>query len=67
MNPIKVSVRWWDGYLEQFECEKVRFGAYLLWMRLTNGENRHIPLLAGVRTFSMYPESHENIVCDSKM
>jgi hypothetical protein len=53
-----VNVRWFDGYLERFECEDVRFGSDLLWMRLTIGQNRHIPLRQ-VRWFSLTPESHE--------
>jgi len=55
---IKVNVRWFDGYLEEFECKEVRFGSDLLWMRLTSGQNRHIPLRQ-VRWFSQTPESHE--------
>jgi len=55
---IVVNVRWFDGYLETFECEEVRFGGYLLWMRLTSGKNRHIPLWQ-VRWYSTTPESHE--------
>lgn len=61
MNKTKkvvVNVRWWDGYLETFEASEVRFGSDLLWMRLTNGSNRHIPLRS-VRWFSTTPESHE--------
>ena len=54
----KVFVRWWDGYAEQFEVNEVRFGSDLLWMRLANGQNRHIPLRQ-VRWFSVNPESHE--------
>ena len=56
---IKVTVRWHDGYLEDFECTEVRFGSDLLWMRLVNNQNRHIPLRT-VRWFSVYPESHED-------
>ena len=55
---IIVNVRWWDGYLEVFECSEVRQGAYILWMRLSNGQNRTIPLQANVRWFSTDPESH---------
>jgi hypothetical protein len=58
---IKVTVRWHDGYLEEFDATEVRFGHALLWMRLTNGGNRHIPLIGNVRWFSTTPESHENI------
>jgi hypothetical protein len=58
-NSVKVTVRWFDGYKETFECQEVRFGKDLLWMRLTNGKNRHIPLCAHVRWFSTDPESHE--------
>jgi len=55
---IQVSVRWWDAYFEDFEAVQVRFGSDLLWMKLKDGGNRHIPLRA-VRWFSIYPESHE--------
>lgn len=54
----KVTVRWWDGYLETFEATEVRFGCDLLWMRLVNGSNRHIPLRQ-VRWYSTSIESHE--------
>ena len=52
-----VHVRWIDGYLEKFEASEVRFGSDLLWMRLANGENRHIPL-SSVRWFGLDKESH---------
>jgi hypothetical protein len=58
---IKVTVRWHDGYLENFEATEVRFGSDLLWMRLTSEQNRHIPLRS-VRWFSQTPESHEQMV-----
>lgn len=54
----KVTVRWWDGYIEEFEATEVRFGCDLLFMRLTNGKNRQIPL-RGVRWFGMTQESHQ--------
>ena len=57
---IQVNVRWFDGYLETFEAEEVRFGSDLLWMRLKSGKNRHIPLRT-VRWFSVTPESHEHV------
>jgi len=53
-----VYVRWFDGYLERFECDDVRFGSDMLWMRLTIKQNRHIPLRQ-VRWYSITPESHE--------
>jgi len=56
---ITVNVRWYDGYLETFEATEVRFGNALLWLRLKDGGNRHIPLNGGVRWFSTTPESHE--------
>ena len=59
MKDIKVTVRWHDGYLEEFEATEVRAGCDLLWMRLKNDSNRHIPLRS-VRWFSVTPESHEN-------
>lgn len=55
---IEVNVRWFDGYLETFQTTEVRFGSDLLWMRLANGTNRHIPLNGGVRWFSLEQESH---------
>ena len=59
-NDIIVNVRWLDGYLEAFRGNIVRAGADLLWIRLPNGSNRHIPL-SGVRWYSTDPESHECI------
>lgn len=56
----KVTVRWWDGYLEEFECSEVRFGSDLLFLRLESGSNRHIPLRQ-VRWFSLEKESHESV------
>ena len=53
-----VTVRWFDGYMEEFEATEVRFGSDLLWMRLANGQNRHIPLRP-VRWFGMSQESHQ--------
>jgi len=55
--PNCVNVRWLDGYLETFEATDVRFGCDLLWLRLVDGANRHIPLRA-VRWFSLSQESH---------
>ena len=54
----KVTVRWWDGYMEEFETTEVRFGSDLLFMRLADGKNRHIPLRQ-VRWFGMSQESHQ--------
>jgi hypothetical protein len=54
----RVTVRWYDGYMESFECEEVRFCSDLLWMHLKDGKNRHIPL-GHVRWYALYPESHE--------
>ncbi len=51
-----VRVRWFDGYLEKFEAEEVRFGSDLLWLKLKDKENRHIPLRQ-VRWFSLDPYS----------
>ncbi len=58
MDNIKVNVRWMDGYYESFDCVEVRFGLDLLWLRLNEGKNRHIPLRS-VRWFSVTPESRE--------
>ena len=52
-----VNVRWFDGYLEVFEATEVRFGNFYLWLRLSDGQNRHIPLHQ-VRWFSLSKESH---------
>lgn len=53
-----VTVRWWDGYKEDFRATEVRFGSDLLWMRLEDGNNRHIPLRM-VRWFGTSIESHQ--------
>ena len=53
-----VTVRWFDGYMEEFKATEVRFGSDLLWMRLEDGKNRHIPLRQ-VRWFGMTQESHQ--------
>lgn len=53
-----ITVRWFDGYMEVFEAAEVRFGSDLLWMRLKDGNNRHIPLRQ-VRWFGMSTESHQ--------
>lgn len=58
-----VNVRWHDGYIETFEAVEVRFGSDLLWMRLADGKNRHIPLRS-VRWFSLSSESHERVMGD---
>jgi len=55
---IIVYVRWFDGYLEEFLCDEVRFGSDLLWLKLLSGKNRHIPVRQ-VRWYSITPESHE--------
>ena len=54
----KVVVRWWDGYLERFNCTEARFGSDLLWLKLVGSKNRHIPLRQ-VRWYSVTPGSHE--------
>jgi hypothetical protein len=61
MNDVRVNVRWMDGYYESFDCIEVRFGLDLLWLRLNEGKNRHIPLRS-VRWFSVTPESREESV-----
>lgn len=55
-----VTVRWFDGYLEEFEATEVRFGCDLLWIRLSNGQNKHIPLRQ-VRWFGMTEESYQKV------
>ena len=59
--PNIVTVRWHDGYLEEFRATEVRFGCDLLWMRLEDGKNRHIPLRS-VRWFGLSKESHQTII-----
>lgn len=54
-----VTVRWHDGYMETFRATEVRFGSDLLWMRLEDGNNRHIPLRS-VRWFGASIESHQS-------
>lgn len=54
-----VTVRWHDGYKEVFRATEVRFGSDLLWMRLEDGSNRHIPLRS-VRWFGTSIESHQS-------
>lgn len=54
-----IAVRWWDGYKEDFRATEIRFGSDLLWMRLEDGNNRHIPLRM-VRWFGTSIESHQN-------
>lgn len=58
MDHNTVTVRWWDGYLEEFQASEVRFGSDLLFLRLTDGKNRHIPLRQ-VRWFGLSRESHQ--------
>lgn len=53
-----VTVRWFDGYMEEFQATEVRFGSDLLFIRLSDGKNRHIPLRQ-VRWFGMRKESHQ--------
>lgn len=54
-----VTVRWHDGGMEVFRATEVRFGSDLLWMRLEDGNNRHIPLRS-VRWFGTSIESHQS-------
>lgn len=53
-----VTVRWFDGYMEEFDATEIRFGSDLLFIRLADGKNRHIPL-RHVRWFGMTKESHQ--------
>lgn len=53
-----VTVRWFDGYKEDFRCTEIRFCADLLWIRLEDGTNRYIPLRQ-VRWFGTSIESHQ--------
>lgn len=57
----RVTVRWHDGYMEEFDAVEVRFGCDLLFMRLTDGKNRQIPLRS-VRWFGMSKESHQTSI-----
>ena len=63
----QVTVRWWDGYLEEFDAVEVRFGVDLLYLVLSQQEgqveglsNRHIPL-RHVRWFSVNPPTKEKV------
>lgn len=58
MMSNQVTVRWLDGFMEEFDATEVRFSSDLLWMRLADGKNRHIPLRQ-VRWFGMSQESHK--------
>lgn len=58
-----VTVRWFDGYMEEFEATEVRFSSDFLFIRLFNGQNRHIPL-RHVRWFGMTRESHQTTQSD---
>lgn len=61
-----ISVRWFDGYLETFtDVVDTRSGSDLLWIRLSDGKNRNIPL-RHVRWFSIYPESHEHFISEGR-
>lgn len=64
---MKVTVRWWDGYIQVFDnVEEWRAGAFLLWIRQSVNKDlhdlahqeRHIPL-SQVRWFSPYPTDRE--------
>lgn len=55
-----VYVRWFDGYYEEFEVKEVRYGSDLLFMRLSNGTNRHIPL-RHVRWFGLEKASCQTV------
>lgn len=39
----RVTVRWWDGYIETFDATEVRAGAYMLYIKF-NDDERRIPL-----------------------
>lgn len=57
-----VTVRWMDGYLVVFVCEKVevRTAEGMLWMLLKGGENRNIPLKQ-IRWFGVGDEAPEEM------
>ncbi len=61
---MTLQVRWLDGYYEEFDCLEIRFGAYLIWCKLKDGGNRHIPA-PQVRWYGVYPESHAVIPGDN--
>ena len=46
-----LSVRWFDGYYEQFTASEIRNGGYMLWCKLPDSQERWIPLTQ-VRWFS---------------
>lgn len=53
-----VNVRWFDGYLETFEVVNFRSGSDYIWVELSNGSNRWIPVQY-VRWFSVCPDIKE--------
>ena len=56
---MQVIVRWWDGYVEVFDnVVEWRAGAYLLWVKLSRGKTRHIPLQQ-VRWFEPIPSDKQ--------
>lgn len=56
-----VTVRWLDGCLEEFHATKVRFDGAFLFIRLTNGQNLHIPKQQ-VCWFGLSKESNQRMV-----
>lgn len=58
MKTNNVTVRWHDGYIEEFDAVEVRFGCDLLFIKLRNGKNRHIPLRS-VRWFGLSEETRQ--------
>lgn len=54
---IKVCVRWFNGNYEEFECTEMLTGNYYLWLRLTNGQSRYIPIQQ-VKWYFQSPESY---------
>ena len=53
---IEVSVRWLDGYSKTFKASDVKLGTDLIWMKLEDERNIHIPMWE-VRWFLMYSEN----------
>lgn len=52
----KVTVRWLDGFVENFECSEMRFSPGFIWLVLSIGVSRWIPT-QNVRAFSVDPDS----------
>jgi hypothetical protein len=51
-NNLLLTICWWDGYREDIEAKEIKFkliegteDKYDIWIKLRNGEGRHISTL----------------------